>query len=59
MWGTGDLPLCTECERLNRLQNPHPEAPAFARTWMIGVIRIELQAKDPGAASIAFQELSS
>ena len=30
MWGTGDLPLCAECERLNRLQDPHPEAPAFA-----------------------------
>ncbi len=22
VWGTGDLPLCAECERLNRLQNP-------------------------------------
>jgi hypothetical protein len=22
VWGTGDLPLCAECEKLNRLQNP-------------------------------------
>lgn len=22
VWGTGDLPLCSECERLNRLQSP-------------------------------------
>jgi len=38
VWGTGDLPLCTECEKLNRLQNPdgpktqdpQAEAPALA-----------------------------
>jgi hypothetical protein len=38
VWGTGDLPLCAECERLNRLQNPEgqetddpgAEARAFA-----------------------------
>jgi len=38
VWGSGDLPLCTECERLNRLQNPggsetddsQTEAPALA-----------------------------
>lgn len=29
VWGTGDLPLCTECEKLNRLQDP-VEKPAFA-----------------------------
>jgi len=32
MWGTGDLPLCAECERLNRLQDPQPETPALANT---------------------------
>jgi hypothetical protein len=38
VWGSGDLPLCAECEKLDRLQNPgdpevegsHTEAPAFA-----------------------------
>ncbi len=38
VWGTGDLPLCAECERLNRLQdhagpeteNLRSETPAFA-----------------------------
>jgi hypothetical protein len=42
VWGTGDLPLCTECERLSRSQNleqsaqalrpesdPNPEVPAL------------------------------
>jgi hypothetical protein len=38
VWGTGDLPLCAECENLTRAQNPgdpktegsDAESPAFA-----------------------------
>ena len=30
VWGTGDLTLCTECEKLNREQNQQPETPALA-----------------------------
>lgn len=29
VWGTGDLPLCAECERLNRAEDPPADAPAL------------------------------
>ena len=40
MWGTGDLPICPECERLNRSLNPQLEQLAQA---------VNKETEDPGA----------